>query len=253
MAGASRPGSLNTSWGLAKPARSCQKITVPESLQQGLQTAAIQFVPFIMAVVFHEYAHGLIAARWGDTTARDQGRLTLNPVPHIDPIGTIAFPLINMVAGIPLLFGWAKPVPIDPRRFRKYRPGLFWVSFAGPLMNFILALVSAVIAYLVLFFVPKDFYLHEPLKIMAVASVSLNYALGIFNLIPLPPLDGSKMVSSFLSYNASRKYEALGAYSFFILIALMITGLIRVISGPIQFMTELTFAGVETFFGAFGL
>src|SRR3990172_2247474 len=90
-----------------------------------IQMLSVQLVPFMMAVVFHEFAHGFIANRWGDTTARDQGRLTLNPLPHIDPIGTLLFPIINMVTGMGILIGWARPVPIDPSLFRKYRPGLF--------------------------------------------------------------------------------------------------------------------------------
>src|SRR5690606_13523884 len=97
-----------------------------------IQQMMIQIVPFFAAIVFHEFAHGWMAKRWGDTTATDAGRLTLNPVAHIDPIGTVAIPVMNMITGIPLLFGWAKPVPINPSRFKKYRPGLFWVSLAGP-------------------------------------------------------------------------------------------------------------------------
>ena len=95
-------------------------------LQEGLQRLGYQFVPFLLAVVGHEFGHGLMAYYWGDHTAEDSGRLTLNPIPHLDPIGTVLFPIINMVSGIPILFGWAKPVPIDPKRFTKFRPGLFW-------------------------------------------------------------------------------------------------------------------------------
>src|SRR5688572_20553742 len=98
--------------------------------QEGLQRLGYQFVPFLLAVVGHEFGHGLVAYWWGDKTAQEAGRLTLNPIPHLDPIGTVAFPMINMVAGFPIMFGWAKPVPIDPRRFSKFRPGLFWVSVA---------------------------------------------------------------------------------------------------------------------------
>ena len=128
-----------------------------------LSRLAIMFVPFMMAVVFHEFAHGYVANRWGDTTAKDQGRMTLNPLPHVDPVGTVFLPLLMMATGVPLLLGWAKPVPINPSRFHKYRPGLFWVSFAGPLMNFILAFVSAFAHFLVVYFMPSDFYLYEPL------------------------------------------------------------------------------------------
>lgn len=219
-----------------------------ESLADNIKVLAIQFVPFMMAVVFHEYAHGYVANRWGDPTAKDSGRLTLNPIPHIDPIGTLLFPILIMVTGMSILFGWARPVPINPARFRKYRPGLFWVSFAGPGMNFLLAIFSAVCFCLIYRFMSKDFYLFEPLLLMCRGSVYLNFALGIFNLIPLPPLDGSKMVQSFLSYDATQKYEKLAQYSFFILLALMFTGAIRVLIYPIQFFGDLTLGIMASLF-----
>jgi Zn-dependent protease len=210
------------------------------SFAERIQMLSIQLVPFIMAVVFHEYAHGLIAHRWGDHTAKNQGRLTLNPIPHLDPVGTLIFPIINMLTGMNLLFGWAKPVPIDPARFTKYRPGLFWVSFAGPGMNFILAVTSAIVFCAIQTWVPRTFYLFEPLVAMSYVSVSLNYALGIFNLIPLPPLDGSKMIESMLPYETARKYEALARYSFFILMALLLSGAFSILSYPIHFCSNLT-------------
>ena len=211
-----------------------------EQFSHRLQMLSIQMVPFIMAVVFHEVAHGFVAHRWGDNTAKDAGRLTLNPLPHMDPIGTVLFPLINMLSGMNLLFGWARPVPINPSRFKKYRQGLFWVSLAGPGMNFILAIFSAAVFCGINRWVPETFYLFEPLVAMAFVSVSLNYALGIFNLIPLPPLDGSKVVQSFLSIKAAQKYESLARYSFFILMGLLLTGAFTVLSYPITFCTKLT-------------
>jgi Zn-dependent protease len=217
---------------------------------ENLRHLSIQLVPFVMAVSFHEFAHGFVAHRWGDTTARDAGRLTLNPIPHLDPIGTVLFPIINMLSGMSLLFGWAKPVPIDPSLFRKYRPGLFWVSLAGPGMNFLLAFVSAAAFFALTLWMPKDFYLYEPLARMALTSVSLNYALGIFNLIPLPPLDGSKIVEAFLPYEAARKYESISQYSFFILMALLLTGFFTLLSGPIVACSRLTLWAVSHLFGA---
>ncbi len=201
---------------------------------------SIQLVPFMMAVVFHEFAHGFVAYRWGDKTAQEAGRLTLNPIPHLDPFGTVLFPIINMLTGMNILFGWAKPVPIDPRRFRKYRHGLFWVSLAGPGMNFLLAILSAAAFCSIRLWMSPDFYLFEPLLGMTYVSISLNYALGIFNLIPLPPLDGSKIIESFLSFSAMRKYESLAQYSFFILIALLLTGALNVLSYPIGFCSSIT-------------
>lgn len=211
-----------------------------DSFAQNVQRLAVQFPPFIMAVIFHEYAHGLIAHQWGDKTAKEAGRLTLNPVPHVDLLGTLIFPLVNMISGTNFLIGWARPVPIDPRRFRKYRLGLFWVSIAGPSMNVLLAFVSAALFCVITLWVPETFYLHEPLLAMAYVSVSLNYALGIFNLIPLPPLDGSKIVESMLPIEAARKYEAIARYSFFILMALLLTGALSVLAYPINFCANLT-------------
>jgi len=213
---------------------------------------SVQLVPFIMAVVFHEFAHGWVANRWGDTTAKDRGRLTLNPIPHMDPIGTVAFPLINMLTGIPILIGWAKPVPIDPRRFRKYRPALFWVAFAGPGMNFSLAILSAFAFCSIQLWVPHDFWLFEPLTTMCYVSVLLNYALALFNLIPLPPLDGSKMVEAFLPMSATRKYESISRYSLLILIVFFVLAstshILKVIEYPIDFCTNLTLFLVSRLF-----
>jgi Zn-dependent protease len=210
------------------------------SFAERLQMLSIQLVPFVMAVVFHEYAHGFIANRWGDDTAKNAGRLTLNPIPHMDPIGTVLFPVINMLTGMNLLFGWAKPVPIDPRKFRKFRVGLFCVSFAGPGMNFLLALISSAVFCMIHLWVHPDFYLFEPLVAMCYVSVSLNYALGIFNLIPLPPLDGSKMIEAFLPIELARKYEKLARYSFLILMGLLLSGAFTFLSYPIRFCTNLT-------------
>jgi Zn-dependent protease len=223
-----------------------------DSFALRIQDLSIQMPPFIIAVVFHEFAHGLVAHHWGDQTAKLQGRLTLNPVPHLDPIGTILFPLINMLSGMSLLIGWARPVPINPNRFRKYRPGLFWVSIAGVAMNFLLAVLSAAALCALTLWMPQDFYLFEPLSRMAFVSVQLNFMLGIFNLIPLPPLDGSKVVEVFLPYEAARRYEALAQYSFFILMALLLTGAFQILAAPIQGATQLTVYAMARVFGIAG-
>lgn len=220
-----------------------------ETFAERMQMLSVQLVPFILAVVFHEYAHGFVAARWGDTTAKDQGRLTLNPIPHMDPIGTLLFPIINMLTGMNLLFGWARPVPIDPRRFRKIRPGLFWVSLAGPGMNFLLATLSAAAFCALYKWMPHDFYLFEPLIIMSRVSITLNFALGFFNLVPLPPLDGSKMIESFLPYRLAQKYEAIAQYSFFILLALLMTGAFSLLETPIRYASGLVLALMSIAFG----
>jgi len=211
-----------------------------DSFSDSIQRLSIMIVPFLVAVIFHEVAHGFVAYRWGDSTARDEGRLTFNPAPHIDPIGTVVLPVIMMFAGAGMLFGWARPVPINPTRFKKYRPGLFWVSIAGPSMNFLLAALSGLSFAAILKFVSPEFYLYEPLVEMTKVSVALNFSLGIFNLLPLPPLDGSKVVECFLSYNAMKKYEAIAQYSFWILLALIFTGALSILAVPINFLTQFT-------------
>lgn len=220
------------------------------TIVERLQMMSIQIVPFFAAIVFHEFGHGWMANKWGDKTAFESGRLTLNPIPHIDPIGTVAIPIINMVTGIPLLFGWAKPVPINPTRFKKYRPGLFWVSLAGPGFNVLLAIISALVLGLWVRFTPQSFFLFEPIQHMMAASISINYALAIFNLVPLPPLDGARIVDSFLPYNASRKFAVLEQYSFWILLALLWSGTFTLLSGPITTLTHMTLNLTALVYGA---
>src|SRR5438105_3676456 len=141
-----------------------------DELRQQLTMAAAAFPAFLIAIVFHEFAHGFVANLWGDHTARDSGRLTLNPLTHIDPIGTVLFPLIGMISHVPLI-GWAKPVPINPNRFRKYRPGLFTVSLAGPAMNFLMGMIFAFSMCAIVKYMPMDFYLYQPLRMMTEQAV----------------------------------------------------------------------------------
>ncbi len=210
------------------------------SFAEAVQRLSIEFPVFMIAVIFHEVAHGFAARYWGDKTAEQAGRLTFNPMPHVDMLGTIVFPVLGMLSGSSLLFGWARPVPINPNRFKKFRPGLFWVSLAGPGANFLLAFLSALVFCAIRLWVPQTFFLHEPLMAMTYVGISLNFALGIFNLIPLPPLDGSKIIESVLPYEAARKYEAFAQYSFWILLALMFSGAFSVLGYPIRFLSDAT-------------
>lgn len=208
----------------------------------------LQLIPFLAAIVFHEVAHGFVARRHGDRTAEEMGRLTLNPIPHIDPIGTILFPVLNMVTGMNIMFGWARPVPINYNRLKPYRSGLFLTALAGPMANVIFAVFSAFFLVLFAAYCPSDFYLYEPLTGMALVAIQINYALAIFNLIPLPPLDGSKMVESFLSFDNARKFERLSMYSLFILIGLLWTGALNVLSYPILLLSNGSIALWRTMF-----
>jgi Zn-dependent protease len=206
-----------------------------------IQNVVTLMPAFLLALVVHEFAHAWVARKFGDRTSEWSGRLTLNPTAHMDPFGTILFPLLSIVlTGSKVFFGWAKPVPIDPRQFTSYRSGLFWVSFAGPLSNIILGFLTAfaVVAFTV--FVPKDFAFYSGAEALLSALLVINFSLAIFNLIPLPPLDGSNMVLSFLDYEASRKFLAIQQYSFFILIFLMFSGILSVIRYPIMFLTNLS-------------
>ena len=196
---------------------------------QLIYTIAQSAPGFLFAVVIHEWAHGYMAKRFGDPTAERAGRLTLNPSAHIDPIGTILFPLIGVAIG-GIAFGWAKPVPIDERNFSSRRAGLFWVSAAGALANFITGIVSAFFFVLSVKHFP-EYGFKEPVEGMLKFSLIINFVLMGFNLIPLPPLDGSKMVSAFLKGETLRKYEDLARFTPMIFIAAIL----------------LSFNGVHTF------
>ena len=183
-----------------------------------LITLLMAGIPLIFAITMHEAAHGLIAKIRGDNTAYNLGRVTLNPVSHIDPIGTIAIPglmlLSSMAAGFPFIFGWAKPVPVDYNKLKKPRQDMALVALAGPLANFIMAILWAIVA--------KYITLHPHVQGMAFYGIMINIVLMILNLIPIPPLDGSKVVTAFLPQSLAFKYNNIQRYGFFILLALII-------------------------------
>lgn len=189
---------------------------------------------FLFAIVFHEAAHAWMATRFGDDTAKSMGRLSLNPLVHYDPIGTIIFPFIGALVG-GVMFGWARPVPIDTRRFKNVRSGIFWVSFAGPAANLLLAVLSAFFMALVYNKVPQTFEFFNVILMMLRQSMIINIVLAVFNLIPFPPLDGSKMVSSMLDYEAARKYEDLQRFSFVFILILWFTPLFTYLLQPAIF------------------
>lgn len=219
-------------------AKQCQLLTsVHNGMKLGMDLTgfisrlAIGLPGFLLAIVFHEAAHAWMASRFGDNTARSMGRLSLNPAVHYDLIGTVIFPLIGALMG-GVMFGWAKPVPVDPRQFKNMKSGIFWVSFAGPLANIVLAIVSAALFALLITKVPQDFIFHAQFAEMLRISVMINIVIAVFNLIPFPPLDGSKMVSTFLDYNAARKYEELQRYSFLFIFILWFTPILSYLMMP---------------------
>jgi Zn-dependent protease len=206
-------------------------------LQQIILRISIGAPGFLMAIVFHEAAHAYMAYRFGDQTAKYSGRLTLNPSAHIDPIGTVLFPLIGAFFG-GVMFGWAKPVPIDPRKFKNIRKGIFWVSFAGPLANILLAgILSFILAFLYARVSPQT-YFYQSVVDMIQSAIGINIVLAAFNLIPFPPLDGSKMVSSFLSYNDAIWFEGLARYSIIFLLIIWMTPVLQYIISPALYMGD---------------
>ncbi len=214
-----------------------------------IQALVIKFLPFLMAIVFHQFALCWMAHYWGDETAAKQGRLTLNPLPHIDPVGTLLLPILNLLLDSPLLLGWAKPAPIHPNRFRHFRKGLFWVGVSGPLMHFALALLFAAVFCGIAAWVPQDFYFFEPFFRMSQVAISLNFALGIFNLLPLYPLDGSRILKALLPPQWTKHEEWLEQNSFFIFLGLMFSGLLNQLKTPIFFLTQISVRGMGALFG----
>jgi Zn-dependent protease len=205
---------------------------------QIIQNVVIFFPAFLIALVAHEFAHAWMALRFGDQTSLWSGRLTLNPLAHMDLFGTVLFPLISIVFGSHIFFGWAKPVPINPSQFSHYRKGLFWVSSAGILMNLFLGMASAFLFVAVALFLPESFGFKAGMVEMLKSLLLINFSLAVFNLIPIPPLDGSNIVLSFLSYNASRKFLEIQQIASYLLLFLMFTGALSIIGIPVQRLSE---------------
>jgi Zn-dependent protease len=209
------------------------------SLSQILHTLSYTALPLLFAMVLHEYAHGWVAYRCGDSTAKLQGRLTMNPLAHIDPFGTIILPLLCLAMPGGFILGWAKPVPIDPRGMHQPRRDMALVAAAGPAMNLALAIGSALLFTLILSIEPTigTFWsksedtsppdtwhamLLMPIAVMAVYSVLINVLLMLFNLLPLPPLDGGRILTSLLPPIVAAALMRVEPYGMFILVALII-------------------------------
>lgn len=197
--------------------------------------------PLLLALTLHEYAHGYVAYRLGDPTARDAGRLTLNPLSHLDPIGTIAFFFIK--------FGWAKPVPVNPYYFKNPRKDMLWVALAGPITNLLLAVASALLLKATIgtaTLIPYSTLLEAilvPLYNMLVASVWINLVLCIFNFLPIPPLDGGRILTGLLPEDLARTYASFERYGFIVILLLAFSGVLGTVIFPvIRFANNLLLA-----------
>jgi Zn-dependent protease len=189
-----------------------------------LLEAALMVVVLLFSIIIHEVAHGYVALLNGDPTARMLGRITLNPVPHIDPVGTILLPLILLLSHAGILFGWARPVPVNPLNYRNYRWGEFAVSAAGPVSNLVLAAVFSLLLRLGLG--------NVGLVKLASFGVSINIFLALFNLIPIPPLDGSHILAILLPRDLARLYAYLEPVGFILILVLFYTGILSAIIMP---------------------
>ena len=195
-----------------------------------IQTIAISALPVIFAITVHEAAHGYAARHFGDNTAWLAGRISLNPLRHIDPLGTILLPLLLFIINSPFLFGWAKPVPVNFGRLRNPKRDMLWVAAAGPGVNLLMAFGWALLFKLALF-MPFNAYT-RPLALMSDMGININLMLMVLNLLPLPPLDGGRIAVSLLPYPLAVRFSQLERWGFPILLVLLFTGLLGDIMRP---------------------
>ncbi len=215
-----------------------------------IQTLAIYALPVIFAITLHEAAHGYVARHFGDPTAWQMGRISLNPIRHIDMVGTILVPVLILVtsklAGAGgILFGWAKPVPVDFSRLRNPKKDMLWVAAAGPGANLVMALGWALLLKFALG-MPDNSY-RVPLARMSDAGIDINIVLMMLNLLPLPPLDGGRIAVSLLPHRAAWQFARIEPYGFVILLVLLFTGVLGTILGPLIGLGRMLIATVFNF------
>jgi Zn-dependent protease len=213
-----------------------------------LQTIAIYALPVLFAITLHEAAHGYVARHFGDMTAHAQGRISLNPIRHVDLVGTIIVPIAILVTSkllgsSGLLFGWAKPVPVNYSALRHPKQNMLWVAAAGPLSNLLMALGWALLFKMAGVLPPSDYT--RPLQLMGFAGMEVNIVLMLLNLLPILPLDGGRIVASLLPSRMAWQYAKLEPWGFPILLVLLFTSLLGVILDP---MVRMSFGVIEAVF-----
>jgi len=195
-----------------------------------IQLIAVAAIPILFAITLHEAAHGYVARHFGDMTAYQAGRISLNPLRHIDPVGTILLPLLTLVLG-GILFGWAKPVPVNFSALRRPKQDMLWVAIAGPASNLLMAFLWALVIKLAWSF--PGGYFAEPMLQMAQIGIKINVILMVLNLLPLPPLDGGRVAVSLLPHRQAYQLSRIEPYGLFILIGLAITPVLGWIITPL--------------------
>jgi Zn-dependent protease len=198
-----------------------------------IQKIIVWAIPVIFAITAHEVAHGWVALKLGDRTAQMMGRLTLNPLKHIDPVGTILVPGVLLVLG-GFVFGWAKPVPVTFQNLRHPKSDMVWVALAGPMANLIMAIIWALAAKLGLTLLQSGMEIGAPMVYMGVAGVLINTMLMMLNLLPLPPLDGGRILVGLLPGPLSWRVSQVEPYGFFILVGLLYLGIISMVLWPLM-------------------
>lgn len=218
--------------------------------------AVMFFVPFLFALCFHELAHGFVAKLRGDNTAEMMGRLTMNPMAHADMVGTFILPLTGIVlstmsgAAIPM-FGWAKPVPVNPRNLAKPRIDMFWIALAGPLSNILLAVLGGAVVTASIIFMGATSSLLPAVLTLFKTFIAINFFLAFFNIIPLHPLDGGKVLARFLPREINYKLEQNEHISGIVLMVLVIGGFLSILAWPVHVSTNFVFELAKNI--AFGL